>query len=185
MTTEQRVERLERTNRRYRWGIVIVIFAAMIVGAAGAGDDVPDVIRARKFEVVNEEGTTLVALSGDEDGGTVTTSSAKGTTLVKLGADVDGNGFVTTSSSELDSSQPASVEPTDDTRSHNVTTPTIVIDNPEVVIISIKENNRGGWTSKLTTRSRMGSTSLLHISNNTMGGNGSVNGERFNYEVHR
>ena len=42
MTTEQRIERLERTNRRYRWGIAIVVFAAMIVGAAAAGDDVPE-----------------------------------------------------------------------------------------------------------------------------------------------
>ncbi len=64
MTTEHRIERLERTNRRYRWGITIVIFAAMIVGAAGAGDDVSDVIRAKRFEVVNEEGRPVVSLAG-------------------------------------------------------------------------------------------------------------------------
>ena len=89
MTTEQRVERLERTNRRYRWGIAIVIFAAMIAGAAGAGDDVPDVIRARKFEVVTQWGTPVVVmeswkLGGRSGNGGVETFSAKGTPLVTL-----------------------------------------------------------------------------------------------------
>ena len=85
MATEQRIERLERTNRRYRWGITLVIFAAMIVGAAAAGDDVPDVIRARKVEGVNEAGMPVASLGSLFGNGMVRTSSPKGKTLVVLG----------------------------------------------------------------------------------------------------
>ena len=119
MTIEERFERLERTNRRYRWGITLVIFAAMIVGAAAAGDDVPDVIRARKFEVVNEDGKSVVVMQSwklggwvhvtgnkgnltfsishtDDGDGAVRMLSHKGTQLVILTATDDGNGLVHT-----------------------------------------------------------------------------------------
>ena len=98
MTTEQRIQRLERTNRRYRWGIAIVIFAAMIVGAAGAGDDVSDVIRARKCEVMNEEGTPVALTRSWEPGGGVNVTGNKGTPTCIISHTDDGDGMVTTPS---------------------------------------------------------------------------------------
>ena len=103
MTIEERFKRLERTNRRYRWGIVITItlvaIAEIVATVILIGYYVPDVIRARSFEVVNEEVTPVVRLHADFDGnGAVATSSAKGTTLVELSANEGGDGIVQTSS---------------------------------------------------------------------------------------
>ena len=105
MTIEERFERLERTNRRYRWGIVITItlvaIAEIVATVILIGYYVPDVIRAKSFEVVNEEGTTLVKLGATkDDDGMVETFSAKGTRLVGLTVTKDDNGMVTTSSAK-------------------------------------------------------------------------------------
>ena len=66
MTIEERIERLERTNRRYRLMFTLLgVLAICTVGISATQDDgVPDVIRAKVFEVVDDEGNGLVTIGG-------------------------------------------------------------------------------------------------------------------------
>ena len=69
MFLEERIERLERTNRRYRLMFTLLgVLAVCAVGISATQDaDIPDVIRARSFEAVNPQGepkAVLSALSG-------------------------------------------------------------------------------------------------------------------------
>lgn len=123
--TEDRIESLERQVRRQRrWNMALS--ALVVVGglmAATSTQQVSDVIRARRIEVVNDEGVKVVMLEAfngggviatyDEKGrmifvalhekdergltfGTVTTRNGKRQNLVQLGATSDGEGMVTT-----------------------------------------------------------------------------------------
>lgn len=68
MTIEQRLDALEKSNRRWRavtllLGVALV--AAFTVAATGPKEEVPDVIRAKRFEVVNDKGDVLARVSSD------------------------------------------------------------------------------------------------------------------------
>ena len=126
---EQEVRTLQRQVRRQRrWNLALG--ALVVVGgsmAATAERSIPDVVQAKKFEVVNDEGEKLVSLenlvgggvdhgqvvtwsstgrplagfSAGPGGGTVHTANGKGQMLVELGATRDGNaGMVTTWNSD-------------------------------------------------------------------------------------
>lgn len=77
MTIEERIERLERMNRRYR--LMFMLLGVLIVCAVGISatqdDGVPDVIRAKAFEVVDDEGTKFVEILRNDalkrDGGVI------------------------------------------------------------------------------------------------------------------
>ena len=59
---EQRLDRLETQNRRLRLGLALAVVigtAGLIMGQAGQ-DTIADVVRARAFHVVSEDGTPLV-----------------------------------------------------------------------------------------------------------------------------
>jgi len=110
-----------RTLKRIVYGFGCLLVAGVVVGATSL-QTVPDVIQAKKFEVVNDEGIVLVELSnligGGVDngmlvtrnsegqtlvklwassvGGMVATENGKGQTLVRLGVTEGGNGAVTT-----------------------------------------------------------------------------------------
>tara|TARA_B100001059_G_scaffold208149_1_gene220213 strand:- start:215 stop:916 length:702 start_codon:yes stop_codon:yes gene_type:complete len=123
-TTEERMETLEtQVRRQRRWnialGVVVVVGGLM---AAKGIQVVPDVIQAKKFEVVNDAGKvivelsnvqgggvdngklvtrnstggTLVTLIAGPDGGVVETHNGKGQTLVAISATTEGEGSVTT-----------------------------------------------------------------------------------------
>jgi len=66
--------------------------------------------------------------------------------------------------------------------------PNVIIDNPEVVIISIEKDtgflSSGDWTVKTSTKSQMNVTGFFKVGKNTVNGNSSQNGESFNYSVH-
>ena len=86
MTVEQRLECLERQNRRIRMGIalfVAVIAAGFMIGQVKQDDDVAELIRARAFHVVSEDGEPLVKIEDTHGhnrgaGGTITTLSGEG-----------------------------------------------------------------------------------------------------------
>ena len=63
MTLEERVEKLERSARRWRAAAV----ALGLLGLAGAAQNAPDTIKARHFEVVDERGKPAATL-GSADG---------------------------------------------------------------------------------------------------------------------
>jgi hypothetical protein len=103
MTIEQRLERLERENRWLKAGGTAVVLVLLAVGVMGAawGKKIPDVVKARAFHVVGNDGTVLARLeyaTGKTDGGSgyVTTYNAKGQALVMLAATTVGEGAVTT-----------------------------------------------------------------------------------------
>ena len=92
MSTDTRIESLEtqvRTLKRMLFGV----FGLMLVGgllAATSLQSVPDVIKAKSFQVVNDKGNVVVELKSVLHQGThygfVTTANSKGQTLVALGA---------------------------------------------------------------------------------------------------
>ena len=102
MTTSDRITVLEtqlRTMRRMVFGLCAVIAAGFLVAATGM-QSVPDVIRAKRFEVVNDAGKEVVVMNSVLHQGVhygfVTTLNSKGQTLVELGATIEGNGWVET-----------------------------------------------------------------------------------------
>ena len=116
-TTEDRIESLENQVRRQRrWNIALgaVVVVGGLMAATGVRS-VPDVIQAKKFEVVNDEGVAVVTLASspksgdgiifnhdergfptflvgnqmDKDGvshATLMTANGKGQALVELGS---------------------------------------------------------------------------------------------------
>ena len=70
MTTEERLARLERKNRRLTLGLVLTAVAAGVVAAAGAARTgaVPEVVTARKFCLVDENGKARAGLFVFEGG---------------------------------------------------------------------------------------------------------------------
>ncbi len=124
MTESARIASLEtqvRTLKRMLFGVFGLVVAGAVLGATSL-QTVPDVIQAKKFEVVNGTGTTVVSLdsfegsgiinSFDKQGnmvylvccvsgphgasGCVNTSNSKGENLVILGANDQGDGAITT-----------------------------------------------------------------------------------------
>jgi len=110
-----------RTLRKIVYGFGCLLVAGIVVGATSL-QTVPDVIQAKKFEVVNDEGVAVVTLDSFQESGvihttdslgdkvfvvvaeknlsgvsigTVTTLNGKGQTLVRLSANT-GGGTVTT-----------------------------------------------------------------------------------------
>ena len=61
--------------------------------------------------------------------------------------------------------------------------PNVVIDNPEVVILSIKEDG-GELIVTVAEKSQMHSTRWFKISKDELGGNSSVGNETFDYRVY-
>ncbi len=101
MTIEERIERLERQNRHLSLGLAGAAVAAVAVFAGAAQRQVvPDVIKAKAFHLVTDDGKTLVKIEDSKGlgfglAGTVTTYAGNGTKLVELGATSRG-GAVTT-----------------------------------------------------------------------------------------
>ena len=97
MTTERRLERLERTVQRQRLVLSAVVLAAVCVGLIGAGgDDVAEVTRTRRLEVLNDEGGPMVIIASADSRGVVVTYNAKNETLVEIGATTSGEGAIGT-----------------------------------------------------------------------------------------
>ena len=122
MTVEERVTRLERENSRLRRGriIVLVIASGLAVMGQAAPRSVPDVIRAKKFEVIGDNGRLIARLGrgvfqdygalsifdSNEElkasifastvGGVIFTANRKGRTVVSIGPDEAGNGSIST-----------------------------------------------------------------------------------------
>ena len=115
-TTEDRIESLEnqlrdqqeqvrlqqfQVRRQRRWNIALgaVVVVGGLMAATGVRS-VPDVIQAKKFEVVNDEGKVIVLIesvfSKGEHYGFVKTQNGKGGALVELGVTSGGNGMVKT-----------------------------------------------------------------------------------------
>ncbi len=103
MTTEERLDQLERQNRSLRramTGMTILILSLAILGASSPGN-VPDVVEARAFHVVDGEGKVFAKLegsTGEETGvvGSLVTLNKEGRRLVQITSNTYGAGMVVT-----------------------------------------------------------------------------------------
>jgi hypothetical protein len=100
MQNEERINGLEtqvRTLKRIVYGFGCLLVAGVVVSATSL-QTVPDVIRAKKFEVISNDGKAVVVLDSHtiESGllvqkemhyGSITSLNSQGGTLVTLGAD--------------------------------------------------------------------------------------------------
>ncbi|MFT5366574.1 MAG: hypothetical protein ACI8V2_001521 [Candidatus Latescibacterota bacterium] len=112
-TIEDRLERLERSQTRYRFitiGLLLVLIASLSMGQANNLDDIVcrslTVLQDGKVVIANgtvstysPSGEALIVLNSTENGGVLTTYSKLGKALVKLGPNEFGNGSVASYSS--------------------------------------------------------------------------------------
>ena len=100
MTVEQRLDQLEKRNKRLTVALTmmaVVVCAVVTMAATGEKDGYFDMVVARHINVVNDAGDFVVTLGANDGGnGVVYTESAKGTELVRLNSTVDGYGVVAT-----------------------------------------------------------------------------------------
>ncbi len=98
MTTEERLGRLERQNQRMKKGFIVLTLAlasAVIMGQA-ISPPVPHVIRARKFEVVNGKGKTMVELGSTRLFGYLFISNRDGKVVATISTNHSGDGMIRT-----------------------------------------------------------------------------------------
>lgn len=94
-TIEMRLQKLEATNRRYKTIFVMMIASfAIIFMAFRSPKTVPDVIQAKKFEVVDAYGNVLVNLTQDDGKGIIKTYNAEGKKLVNITYTTNQEGFL-------------------------------------------------------------------------------------------
>ena len=82
-----------RTLKRIVYGFGCLLVAGIVVGATSL-QTVPDVIQAKKFEVVNDEGKVLVELRNQKNQGMLVTRDYAGHTLVEISVNRRGLGVV-------------------------------------------------------------------------------------------
>ncbi|MBK6633852.1 MAG: hypothetical protein IPG38_05660 [Chitinophagaceae bacterium] len=83
---EQRVKKLEKSLQAYRifFSTSLVIFFAVVLISSGKKDDVPDIIKAKAFQVVDNSGNVLVLMNKEKGSGQLATYSSSGQKLVRL-----------------------------------------------------------------------------------------------------
>ena len=94
-TIEMRLQKLEATNRRYKTILIIMIasFATFFM-AFKSPKTVPDVIQARRFEVVDYSGNVLANMSQDDGKGIIKTYNTAGKKLVNITYTTKNEGFL-------------------------------------------------------------------------------------------
>ena len=83
-----------RTLKRIVYGFGCLLVAGVIVSATSL-QTVPDVIQAKKFEVVNDEGKVVASFYANMGGGMLSFSNKDGKVVAGLGSDeVNGGGVL-------------------------------------------------------------------------------------------
>ncbi len=108
MSTDTRIESLEtqvRTLKRMLFGVLGVVIVGGLLAATSL-QRVPDVVKAKSFEVVNDEGKVFVLISGSttqpnsiksrQEGGLISTHNSQGETLILMGMNNHGSGAIQT-----------------------------------------------------------------------------------------
>ena len=83
---EQRMLKLENSLRLYRlfFSTAIIVLIAAVFMSSGKKNDVPDVIKAKNFQVVDNSGNILLELSQAKGNGQLVTYSPAGQKLCRL-----------------------------------------------------------------------------------------------------
>ena len=99
MQNEDRINILETQIRSLK-RIVCLVCCLLVAGVAISAtryQGVPDVIHAKSFEVVNDDGTAIVQLGTSTAGlGIIRTMNNRGQEIVRLGVTVSGKGVIKT-----------------------------------------------------------------------------------------
>ncbi len=100
MTDTERIDRLERSNRRMKWGLMMataIVVAACGLAGQSKGPSVAGVVLTKELRVVDDRQQTLVRIGSSENGrGMLSTYNGKGQELVKLTATTNGEGVLST-----------------------------------------------------------------------------------------
>ena len=80
-----------RTTKRFAYGVSCLLVAGIAVAATNM-QSMPDVIRAKHFHVVGDEGKIVAALGAMPDGGVLGILNKDGKTVATLSPDPDGGG---------------------------------------------------------------------------------------------
>ena len=92
---ELRFQKLEAANRRYRSIILLMMAAfATFFMAFRSYNTVPDVLQAKKFEVVDASGNVLVNLTQDNGKGIIKTYNKEGKKLVNITYTTNQEGYI-------------------------------------------------------------------------------------------
>ena len=98
MTMEQRMDQLEKRNKRLTVALtmtVVAMCAVVTMAATGEKDGVFDTVKARHILVTNDAGDIVVSLGANDGGdGVVWTQNPAGQVLINLGVDDGGDGLV-------------------------------------------------------------------------------------------
>ena len=94
-TIEIRLQKLETSNRRYKSIILLMLAAfATVFMAFRNNKTAPDLIQAKRFEVVDDFGNVLVNLSQDEGKGIIKTYNKDGKKLVNITYTTNQEGYL-------------------------------------------------------------------------------------------
>lgn len=103
---EQRLERLERANLRYRFGLAVCLGLLVVLVTAGFAAQLPqprveepevqDTIKARNIQLIGANDVPIVEISDINGSGAVTTFNRDGDFLVLLGITTTNHGAVAT-----------------------------------------------------------------------------------------
>lgn len=100
---EARLEAIEQSNRRWKWlslALGVALLFVTGVAADGQGNNVPEVIYARKFVAVNDRGEPVAFMGHTKNVGMVSVASPDGGLLVVASANDQGDGIITTYNDE-------------------------------------------------------------------------------------
>jgi hypothetical protein len=94
-TIEMRLQKLEAANRRYKKILLLMMAAfATVFMAFRSNRSVPDVIQAKKFEVVDDNDNVLVRLSQKDNNGAMRTYRSNGNILLNFSYSTKNAGYV-------------------------------------------------------------------------------------------
>ncbi|MEE9240217.1 MAG: hypothetical protein V3U53_03400 [bacterium] len=98
MTVEERLERLERQNRRMKKGFALLALAlaGFVTMGQVSRQSVPELISAKKFYVVNDKGQTMVELGSTRLFGYLFVSNRKGRVIATISTNHSGDGMIRT-----------------------------------------------------------------------------------------
>jgi hypothetical protein len=91
---ETRISRIESQLKFYRGITLLLLIAVAALLGLGAGQTPPDVIRAKRFEMVNDAGIPLVAMRPTSLGGAIGVFTTKGAVAGVLTTDESGGGLL-------------------------------------------------------------------------------------------
>jgi hypothetical protein len=95
---ELRVARLEKSLKAYRlfFGTAVIALIAFLLMSSGKRNDVPDLVKAKALEVVDDDGNVLMLLNKERGNGQLATYSTSGQKLVRLFTSDGGAGAINT-----------------------------------------------------------------------------------------